>query len=112
MGIMNLSFRPIQQCKKDNNSIKYEDINKERENIDLHKNTKIKESNNTKDININNKYNKEDFIEEFNKLHNDEYFNPYEILNIDNVYTPETLKKKYKEKAMIYHPDKSTGNVR
>ena len=29
---MNLSFRPIQQCKKDNTSIKYEDISKDRKN--------------------------------------------------------------------------------
>ena len=106
---MSLSFRPIQQCKKDNNTIKYEDINVERENVDIYKNNnniKKKENNN------NNKYNKEDFIEEFNKLHNDEYFNPYEILNIDYIYTPESLKKKYKEKALIYHPDKETGNIK
>lgn len=109
---MNLSFRPIQQCKKDNTSIKYEDISKERKNIDLHKKSNTIKNNETNNSNNNNKYNKEDFIEEFNKLHNDEYFNPYEILNIDHVYNPETLKAKYKEKAMIYHPDKSTGNVR
>ena len=104
---MNLSFRPIQQCKKDNTSIKYEDINKERKNVDLYKNNTVK-----KNEESNNKYNKEDFIEEFNKLHNDEYFNPYKILDIDYVYNPEILKAKYKEKAMIYHPDKETGNVR
>ena len=109
---MNLSFRPIQQCKKDNTSIKYEDISKDRKNIDLHKKSNTIKNNETNNSNNNNKYNKEDFIEEFNKLHNDEYFNPYEILNIDYVYNPETLKAKYKEKAMIYHPDKSTGNVR
>merc|ERR1711904_712029 len=107
MGIMNLSFRPIQQCKKDNTSIKYEDINKGRKNVDLYKNNTVK-----KNEESNNKYNKEDFIEEFNKLHNDEYFNPYKILDIDYVYNPEILKAKYKEKAMIYHPDKETGNVR
>ena len=65
---MNLSFRPIQQCKKDNNSIKYEDINEARENIDLYKNNIVK-NNNSKNNNksnnnkSNNKYNKEDFIE-------------------------------------------------
>ena len=111
---MNLSFRPIQQCKKDNTSIKYEDINEARKSVDLHKtsNTIKNNEDNNSNNNINNKYNKEDFIEEFNKLHNDEYFNPYEILDIDYVYNPETLKAKYKEKALIYHPDKSTGNVR
>ena len=34
------------------------------------------------------------------------------ILDIDNVYTPEILKQKYKEKALIYHPDKETGNIK
>ena len=48
---MNLSFRPIQQCKKDNTSIKYEDISESRENIDLHKKSntiKNNETNNNK----------------------------------------------------------------
>ena len=83
---MDLSFRPIQQCKKDNTSISYKDINKQRKNINVYKNdNSIKEKN---ENNNSNKYNKEDFIEEFNKLHNDEYFNPYEILDIEYVYTP------------------------
>lgn len=107
---MNLSFRPIQQCKKDNNSIRFEDISKERDNINIYKN-----DNSIKETNVNNnnsnKYNKEDFIKEFNKLHNDEYFNPYEILDIEHVYNPDILKKKYKEKALIYHPDKETGDI-
>jgi len=107
---MNLSFRPVQQCKKDNTSIKYEDISQSRENIDLQKKSNTIKNNET--TNNNKKYNKEDFIEEFNKLHNNEYFNPYEILNIDNVYNTEILKAKYKEKALIYHPDKPTGNIR
>jgi len=105
-----LSFRPVQQCKKDNTSIKYEDISQSRENIDLQKKSNTIKNNET--TNNNKKYNKEDFIEEFNKLHNNEYFNPYEILNIDNVYNTEILKAKYKEKALIYHPDKPTGNIR
>lgn len=109
---MNLSFRPIQQCKKDNTSIKYEDINKARKNVDLHKSSNITNTENNSNSNSDNKYNKEDFIEEFNKLHNDKYFNPYEILGIDIEYNPEILKIKYKEKALIYHPDKETGNVR
>ena len=107
---MNLSFRPVQQCKKDNTSIKYEDISQSRENIDLQKKSNTIKNNET--TNNNKKYNKEDFIEEFNKLHNNEYFNPYEILNIDNLYNTEILKAKYKEKALIYHPDKPTGNIR
>jgi len=109
---MNLSFRPIQQCKKDNTSIKYEDINKARKNVDLHKSSNITNTENNSNSNSDNKYNKEDFIEEFNKLHNDKYFNPYEILGIDIEYNPDILKIKYKEKALIYHPDKETGNVR
>ena len=30
-------------------------------------------------------------------MHNDIYFNPYKILEIDKEYTPESLKEKYKE---------------
>ena len=40
------------------------------------------------------------------RIHNDVYFNPYKILEIDRVYTPELLKKKYKEAALKNHPDK------
>lgn len=100
-------FRPIQTCKKDNVTINYENIEKQRDNIDIYekKNNKI---NNKTDLK---KYNKEDFINEFNKLHNNIYFNPYEILNIDKDYTLDVLKKKYKEYALIYHPDKETGDI-
>ena len=51
-------------------------------------------------------YNKEEFLQELLELHNDVYFNPYKILDIDKDYTPDTLKAKYKELALVYHPDK------
>ena len=35
------------------------------------------------------------------ELHNDVYFNPYKILDIDKDYTPDTLKAKYKELALV-----------
>ena len=104
--MQDLSFRPIQQCKKDQEKIDYKKINSDRENINIYEKNKKKENNIIK-----NKYNKEDFINEFNKLHNDIYFNPYEILNIEKSYNVEILKKKYKEQALIYHPDRETGDV-
>lgn len=55
-------------------------------------------------------YNKEEFLDEIMRIHNDIYFNPYKILEIDRDYTPETLKEKYKEMALKYHPDKG-GDV-
>lgn len=110
----NLSFRPIQQCKKDNESLDYEKITKTRDNTNIYE-KKRKETellNNSKNGNESfNKYNKTDFLEEIMKLHNNIYFNPYEILDIDKNYTPEILKKKYREKALIYHPDKPTGDI-
>lgn len=51
-------------------------------------------------------YNKDDFLDEIMKIHNDIYFNPYKILEIDKDYTPETLKAQYKSMAMKHHPDK------
>ena len=51
-------------------------------------------------------YDKEEFIDEIMKIHNDVYFNPYKILEIDRDYTPKTLKEQYKNMAMKYHPDK------
>ena len=55
-------------------------------------------------------YNKEEFLDEIMRIHNDVYFNPYKILEIDRDYTPESLKEKYKEMALKYHPDKG-GDV-
>ena len=55
-------------------------------------------------------YNKQEFLDEIMRIHNDIYFNPYKILEIDRDYTPETLKEKYKEMALKYHPDKG-GDV-
>jgi len=55
-------------------------------------------------------YNKEEFLDEIMKIHNDVYFNPYKILEISKEYTPETLKEKYKIAALKYHPDKG-GDV-
>tara|TARA_Y100000994_G_C15703523_1_gene446308 strand:- start:6044 stop:7051 length:1008 start_codon:yes stop_codon:yes gene_type:complete len=54
-------------------------------------------------------YNKEDFHNMMLNLHNNEKFNPYEILNIDKNYTSAILKSKYKELAFKTHPDKG-GN--
>ena len=51
-------------------------------------------------------YTKDEFLDEIMKIHNDIYFNPYKILNIDKNYTPETLKTTYKSLAMKHHPDK------
>jgi hypothetical protein len=67
-------------------------------------------NNNNNNNNNNNKsnesYNKEEFIDEIMKIHNDIYFNPYKILEIDKDYNPKTLKDQYKIMAMKYHPDK------
>ena len=51
-------------------------------------------------------YNKDEFLKEFMILHNDMYFNPYKILEIDKNYTLDELKSKYKEMAFKFHPDK------
>ena len=56
------------------------------------------------------KYDKKDFLEEFMKLHNDLYFNPYKIMNLDKNYDKKELKKMYKKLALIYHPDRPEGD--
>lgn len=56
------------------------------------------------------KYDKKDFLEEFMKLHNDLYFNPYKIMNLDKNYDKKELKKMYKKLALIYHPDREGGD--
>ena len=63
-------------------------------------------SNKKKSQPIPTEYNKEEFLDEIMRIHNDIYFNPYKILEIDRDYTPESLKEKYKEMALKYHPDK------
>ena len=105
-------------CKKDfkdemNN--KYENYLNDRE-----VNKIVPPNQNTSNENISNnkkkhqpaptEYNKEEFLDEIMRIHNDVYFNPYKILEIDREYTPETLKEKYKEMALKYHPDKG-GDV-
>ena len=65
---------------------------------------------NKKKEHVSTEYNKEEFLDEIMRIHNDVYFNPYKILEIDREYTPETLKEKYKEMALKYHPDKG-GDV-
>lgn len=111
----NISFRPLQQCKKDKSSLKYENVIKERNNINIYKNEKKNEEKNEEKSlkkNIKTKsYNKTEFLDEFNKLHDDIYFNPYKILDIEKDYTPEILKKQYRKLALKYHPDKETGNI-
>ena len=106
---MSLNFRPKQSfCKKDyKNEInnKFESyINTRDTNKDLNQPSKTCENNITKKEKI--EYNKEDFLKEFITLHNDIYFNPYKILNIDKNYTPESLKQHYKKLALENHPDK------
>ena len=111
---MNISFRPKPSIiKKNSNNLdnQYETYINNRDN--KNNNNEIKNNENS-DLNKkpNNQkektdeYKKEEFLEEFQNLHNDIYFNPYKILGIDKDYTPETLKQKYKELALIYHPDK------
>ena len=96
-------------CKKDfkeemNN--KYENYLNDREiNKTIHPEQNYNQS--TEKIQPKNQeYNKEEFLDEIMRIHNDVYFNPYKILEIDKNYTPETLKQKYKEMALQYHPDK------
>ena len=96
-------------CKKDfkeemNN--KYENYLNDRE---INKTIQPKQNYNQSTEKIqpkNQEYNKEEFLDEIMRIHNDIYFNPYKILEIDKNYTPETLKQKYKEMALQYHPDK------
>ena len=111
---MNISFRPKPSIiKKNSNNLdnQYETYINNRDNKN---NNNVIQNNENSDLNKkpNNQkektdeYKKEEFLEEFQNLHNDIYFNPYKILGIDKDYTPETLKQKYKELALIYHPDK------
>ena len=67
-------------------------------NLESVKKNKIDETNAT--------YNKEEFIDEIMKIHNDIYFNPYKILEINKDYDPKSLKEQYKQMALKYHPDK------
>ena len=103
---MNYSY-----CKKDfKNEVnnKFENYSNDRNVNNLSNNL----SNNLDSSNIskNNiekmEYTKDDFLDEIMKIHNDIYFNPYKILEIERSYTPETLKTQYKSMAMKYHPDK------
>ena len=55
---------------------------------------------------IKDKYSKEEFLEEFSLLHNDLYFDPYKILEIDKDYDLVQFKKQYKKMAMESHPDR------
>ena len=104
-------------CKKDfkdemNN--KYENYLNDREINKIvppnETNSNKKTHNNKKHQPVPTEYNKEEFLDEIMRIHNDVYFNPYKILEIDREYTPETLKEKYKEMALKYHPDKG-GDV-
>ena len=111
---MNLSFRPQpsivkKDCKNklDNQYESYlNNRNSNNSNTQGNNNytSESTEKNESKDKS--DEYKKEEFLEEFQNLHNDVYFNPYKILDIDKNYTPESLKEKYKQLALIYHPDK------
>ena len=117
---MNISFRPqpsIIKKNSDNNlDNQYEKYINNRDNNNINQNNNQNNQNNQNNdlnqtTNAKNKektdeYKKEEFLEEFENLHNDIYFNPYKILDIEKDYTPEKLKEKYKELALIYHPDK------
>ena len=96
-------------CKKDFK----EEVNNRYENYlndrEVNKNfvqDNVPQINNTNKQPENINYNKDDFLDEIMKIHNDVYFNPYKILEIDKNYTPKTLKEQYKIMAMKYHPDK------
>ena len=105
LSIMNYSY-----CKKDFKN----EVNNKFENYlndrDIHnsisKNNKETIEPPTIKKNKNIEYNKDDFLDEIMKIHNDIYFNPYKILEIDKNYTPESLKNQYKLMAMKHHPDK------
>ena len=73
-------------------------LNSNINNLESVKKNKIDETNTT--------YNKEEFIDEIMKIHNDIYFNPYKILEINKDYDPKSLKEQYKQMALKYHPDK------
>jgi len=114
---MNISFRPKPSIIKKNSSnnldnqyetyLNNRENNQNNNNLDENQNNNVDKNNQTNDNKENtNEYKKEEFLEEFEALHNDIYFNPYKILNIDKDFTPESLKQKYKELALIYHPDK------
>ncbi len=106
-----ISFRPQQSCKRDyleNIDTKFEEY---KNNRDANLTEKTNNTDKKKDIDPPKEYKKEDFIEKFMELHNDVYFNPYKILEIDKNYDPESLKTKYKELALIYHPDRPTGDI-
>ena len=106
-----ISFRPQQSCKRDyleNIDTKFEEY---KNNRDANLTQKTNNIEKTKEIQPPKEYKKEDFIEKFMELHNDVYFNPYKILEIDKNYDPESLKTKYKELALIYHPDRPTGDI-
>lgn len=44
-------------------------------------------------------------------MENDTFINPYEILNVSRNCTIETLKKKFRKLALLYHPDKSNYHI-
>ena len=103
-------------CKKDfkeeiNN--KYENYlndREENENISTNNISTNKKSTNKKSQPVATEYNKEEFLDEIMRIHNDIYFDPYKVLEIEREYTPDLLKQKYKEMALKYHPDRG-GNV-
>ena len=92
-------------CKKDyknETNSKFENYLNNRENNNDLNNNVIPQNIEKKKI----EYNKDEFLQEFMILHNDMYFNPYKILEIDKNYTLDELKSKYKEMAFKFHPDK------
>jgi DnaJ family protein C protein 8 len=43
---------------------------------------------------------------EIERLTNEKFYNPYDVLQLDATATEEEIKKQYKAFAMVLHPDK------
>ena len=106
-----ISFRPQQSCKKDYTINIDNQFEQYKNNRDSNFEILSKNSESNKETTPPTEYKKEEFIEKFKELHEDVYFNPYKILDIDKNYDPDSLKMKYKEQALIYHPDRPTGDI-
>jgi DnaJ homolog subfamily C member 8 len=43
---------------------------------------------------------------EIDRLTNEKFYNPYDVLQLDSAATEDEIKKQYKTFAMVLHPDK------